>query len=338
MAAKPRTDWPRKGGAIPVKVVVVGDGGCGKTSLTSTYAGISDIESNSSSAMPWEVQQKTTGLTGHLCVVCLWDVSAEEEMDRLRPLAYHQADLFLLCFSVVQPESYESARAKWAREVRFHASSKEVQLVVVGLMADLRQDPAIKARLDDKNLAPIQPEQGKSLAQQLNARCYVECSSLSKQGVTDAVEKAVGSVIPNIKKGIMEGIKKKEDEDRRQEETAARPPTGLTAINTEDNDSDDDDRGHRSSRLPNDSEEGGPARHVENPGGPPSSVDEGESFAREGGTGGNLSPKIHGKSGNYPEEKLQVEGGERDNLEVGAAMEGTPAPAPVKTGCNCAVM
>ena len=111
--------------------------------------------------MPWEVQQKTTGLTGHLCVVCLWDVSAEEEMDRLRPLAYHQADLFLLCFSVVQPESYESARAKWAREVRFHASSKEVQLVVVGLMADLRQDPAIKARLDDKNLAPIQPEQGK---------------------------------------------------------------------------------------------------------------------------------------------------------------------------------
>jgi small GTP-binding protein len=165
MAVKPRTDWPSPGGAIPIKVVVVGDGGCGKTSLVTTYAGSNDIGDPS---MPFEVLQKKTGLMGNMCVVCLWDCAAGEEMDRLRPLAYHQADLFLLCFSVVQPESYESARAKWAREVRFHAPKSDGsnddagrELVVVGLMADLREDATIKSRLSEKQLQPIQAEQGK---------------------------------------------------------------------------------------------------------------------------------------------------------------------------------
>jgi small GTP-binding protein len=166
MSNLPRTDWPNPGGAIPVKVVVVGDSYVGKSAMVSAYHGIEPP--NDSTSTPFDISTKTTGLQGHLCVVSLWDCAAGEEMDRLRPLAYHQADIFMLCFSVSQPESYESARAKWAREVRFHSQSSgesngvgPAELVLVGLMTDLRQDTGVIAHLAQKKLTPIHMDQGK---------------------------------------------------------------------------------------------------------------------------------------------------------------------------------
>ena len=60
-------------------------------------------------------------------------VSVQEEYDRLRPLSYpntvgwflqglswirYHQDIFLACFSVMSPESFENIDAKWLKEVR----------------------------------------------------------------------------------------------------------------------------------------------------------------------------------------------------------------------------
>ncbi len=42
----------------------------------------------------------------------LFDTAGQEDYDRLRPLSYPQTDVFLVCYSVVSPSSFENVKEK----------------------------------------------------------------------------------------------------------------------------------------------------------------------------------------------------------------------------------
>ena len=43
-------------------------------------------------------------------VLALFDTAGQEDYDRLRPLAYPDTDVFLVCFSVTRPDSLDNVK------------------------------------------------------------------------------------------------------------------------------------------------------------------------------------------------------------------------------------
>lgn len=129
------TEYSRNTVATPIKVVVVGDGAVGKTSLLCRYA---------NGWFPTEDYLPTIfdNFTAHTIYnneyysVSLWDTAGIEQYDRLRPLSYLGADIFLLCFDLVQPSSLYNSVDRWITDLNRHASG--VPVMLCGNKLDLR--------------------------------------------------------------------------------------------------------------------------------------------------------------------------------------------------------
>lgn len=122
----------------------------------------------------------------------LWDTAGQEDYDRLRPLSYPQTDVFLICFSLVSPPSFENVRTKWWPEISHHAPN--IPMILVGTKLDLRDDPETTAKLRDRRMLPISYPQGNQMARDIGATRYLECSALSQVGLKGVFDEAIRSV------------------------------------------------------------------------------------------------------------------------------------------------
>lgn len=47
-----------------------------------------------------------------------YDTARQEDYDRLRPLSHPMTDVFLICFSVVNPASFQNVKEEWVPELK----------------------------------------------------------------------------------------------------------------------------------------------------------------------------------------------------------------------------
>ena len=88
-----------------IKCVLVGDLTVGKTCLLESYT--SGAYQEPYAGMRYDNYSAKVIVDEREVNLGLWDTAAQEDYDRLRPLAYPQTDVFLVCFSVVDPLSFD---------------------------------------------------------------------------------------------------------------------------------------------------------------------------------------------------------------------------------------
>ena len=89
----------------------------------------------------------TVMIGGEPYTLGLFDTAGQEDYDRLRPLSYPQTDVFLVCFSVVSPSSFENVKEKWVPEITHHC--QKTPFLLVGTQIDLRDDAATVEKLGE---------------------------------------------------------------------------------------------------------------------------------------------------------------------------------------------
>ncbi|KAI8069110.1 P-loop containing nucleoside triphosphate hydrolase protein [Gilbertella persicaria] len=164
-----------------IKLVIVGDKGCGKTSLISVFANhgfprhyIPAIHGGH--AEPMQVDRESISLG-------LWDTEGQADYDRLRPLYYPNAHVLLLCFAIDAPDSLDNVQEKWIRELETFCP--EIPIVLVGCKLDLRQDERTLEELEKISQGPVEYKQGLAIAKTIGAKAYMECSAKLDQGVQE---------------------------------------------------------------------------------------------------------------------------------------------------------
>jgi len=176
--------------AIRIKLVVVGDGAVGKTSLLISFA----TDKFPTDYVPTVFENYTAQmkLKEDTILLHLWDTAGQEDYDRLRPLSYPGADLILLCFSTAHKPSLESIKVKWYPEVRHHIP--KVPFFLVGTKLDLKE--ALEKDPNPENEI-VKTEEGQALANELKALKYIEISAKTRQNLDHLFQEAVGVVLQN---------------------------------------------------------------------------------------------------------------------------------------------
>jgi len=169
-----------------IKCVVVGDGGVGKTSLLMSYTSnsfpndyVPTIFDNYNA--PIMIEDKVYNLG-------LWDTAGQEEYDKMRTVSYPHTDVFVLCFSLVHPMSFDNVKNRWFPELKEYCP--ESPILLVGTKSDLTSDENTMRMLQKQNMLPVSRDAAERLVSELKMAGYLECSGLTQAGVKVVFDEA----------------------------------------------------------------------------------------------------------------------------------------------------
>ena len=167
-----------------LKIVVVGDGAVGKTSLLISYTQGKFPEDY----VPTIFENYVTNLegpNGKIVELALWDTAGQEEYSRLRPLSYTDVDVLMICYAINSKVSFYNIEEMWLPEVKHFCP--DVPIMIVGLKSDLYAEDNISDFVD--------AFKAEETAKRIGAFVHLQCSSKSQQKVREVFDTAITAAL-----------------------------------------------------------------------------------------------------------------------------------------------
>jgi len=195
-----------------IKVALVGDGTVGKTCLLMSYICQAFLEDYVPTM--FDNFSSIEQVDGELVNVILWDTAGQEDYETIRTTTcFPNTHVFVVCFSVVHPDSFHNVKQKWLEELR--KAAPDTPYILVGTKTDMREDEEVIKKLQEKGKEPITTKVGKKRAKEIKARLYLECSAKDVESVNEVFRQAIKLVMDPLKaqKKVVEKLAKKETEE-----------------------------------------------------------------------------------------------------------------------------
>lgn len=189
------TDFERK-----LKCVFLGDSNTGKTCLllqlcySSNNLSRKQVESFTSAYLA------NIDVNGKIYQLELWDTESQREKGTSRQTKYPETDVFCLCFSVADVESFRNVERNWHKELKQLAP--KAPIVLIGTKLDLRDEFKKRGKCEASRHGAdmVTHKEAKKMAKKINAIKYIECSALKQRGHIDVLSESVKAVIVKSKK------------------------------------------------------------------------------------------------------------------------------------------
>jgi small GTP-binding protein len=167
-----------------IRITVVGDGGAGKTCMLIVYKDRKFDERYIPTV--FDVYSMTVPINQKNHTVILQDTAGQEEFDKLRQLAYKETDVFVLCYSVDDVNSWDNVKEKWAPELK--RCCPRAKLILAGTKSDL-----VSKRV-------VSEKDGTRLAKQIKADGFIENSAKLGKNIDETICLAITVYMNSITK------------------------------------------------------------------------------------------------------------------------------------------
>eukprot|EP00099_Drosophila_melanogaster_P018812 NP_609966.1 Rab9 [Drosophila melanogaster] len=158
-----------------LKVVILGDGGVGKSALLTRFVA-NRYEENNFHTIGVEFMNKDIVVDGERYTLQIWDTAGQERFRALRTPFYRGSDICLLCYALDDRDSLKGLGV-WRNEFLNYADvdQDKFPFIVVGNKNDI---PAQKRQVSSDAVQQWCAEQ--------KVACHIETSSKAATNVTDA--------------------------------------------------------------------------------------------------------------------------------------------------------
>lgn len=167
------------------KIVVLGEGAVGKTSLINQYVEKSFKEDYKPTLGANIIRKDifVDKLNARVRLI-MWDLAGQERYNVIRSMYFQGCVGALLVYDVTRDKTFTETEHKWLQDFKKYVK-KEGAYILIGNKIDLEDERKVST------------DQGKALADEIQASAFVETSAKKNINVENAFESLVHQVLRN---------------------------------------------------------------------------------------------------------------------------------------------